>query len=214
MNDIYYILTDKVNEGTVIKRTAEGDFKYNIGTGAWESTTMFWDYDGGFDSPYEGLYSEISEADALKQIETNKATWKRLWDVAKRVAHSCYKAIKSPIKGVSYEDYVTLLADYATDERERVAFVLSGLPLTGKNWKSVATQQGIPSNMIDALSDWHSGTKELYRAYNNWVLKAVMLELRYLNNRKDLDNPTKFASRQMQLSNGFSKNEVYAGVKL
>lgn len=214
MSEIYYVLTDRVNKGTIIKRTDDGDYKYNIGTNEWVLTTMFWDYEGGFDSPYEGLYRRVTKSEVNKLLSSNKETWKKHWETAKKIAHTYYGDIKSPIKGVSYEDYAMILSEYATDERERVIMTLSGLPLVGDTWLSIVKTSGIPKSMIEALQIWHTGTTELYQEHNRWVLKAVIIELKYLNNRKDLYSPSKTASRLMMLTKGFSKNEIYAGVSI
>lgn len=212
--DDYYVLTDRINGGTIIKDTDSGQFKYNIGTGQWEITTVLWDYTGAFDSPYEGLYQQITKKKAEQIIAKNKERWKKQWNIAKTISQTQYAKIASPIRGIMYADYVMLLSDYASDERERIILVLSGLPLTGTSWKSVASKYGVSPELVEALDLWHTATRELFQEHNRWVLQAVMTELKYLNSRKDLYHPRRIASRYMMLTKGFSKEEVYSGVTL
>ena len=214
MKTQYFVLTDKINEGIVIMRNDEGDFRYNVGTGSWEETTMFWDYEGGFDSPFEGLYTEISAEEAKKRISAVKTSWKGLWSSTKSIISKLYRKLPSPIKGIMYEDYVMLLTEYATDERERIILALSGMPLASTNWKSILASNNFPEYMLEALELWHEGTKELYQEHNRWALKAVMIELKYLNCRKDVVNRQKLAARYILLKQGYSNTEAYAGVTL
>lgn len=208
----YYRLTDTVNRGTIIRAEGPRQEVFNTGTGQWEPTCLLLQYMMPGDV-FEGLYEKISEQDVDSLIQTTKAEWVGYWNAVKTLIGQSYTTLSSPVKNMSYADYIPCIIDFAHNERERVLLGLSGLPLL-PNWKAIARKLKLSKLLIEALSMWHTATYELFQTSNDWVLSAVRIELDYLMSRRDLADVNAVVGRYNRIKAGYTSAQAYQNVRI
>lgn len=206
----YYKLTDTINKDVVVRVQGGMAEAYNAAFDVWEifPDWLRYRYPGDV---FEDLYEEIPESAVESVMLSYRKRWKAYWDFAQRLVATKYKQLRSPIKGMNYESYAYIIVELAENERERVMYALSGLTLL-PDWEKLATAAHLTKPIMEGLKQWHTGTKQLWRISNQWVLRMVLTELNFLVTRQDLVDSDKVYSRLNTLKLGFTPEQIYSEV--
>ncbi|MDL2285918.1 hypothetical protein LJC24_00570 [Desulfococcaceae bacterium OttesenSCG-928-F15] len=81
----YYKLTDKLNNGEVIKEDNDNSYRYYFGTEKWIKTGIMIEYQWPEDELF-GKYTEISESEAKQFLNMQRNKLNELYELAKQIS--------------------------------------------------------------------------------------------------------------------------------
>lgn len=192
---IYLRLMDELNKDEIIKQDSpDNEYQYSFGDEKWVRTSVMTKY-RQTDSPVYGKYEEISEADVLALLETQREKYDQLLALAVKVATEAH-AGQVDKGGKPYINHPqTVAASLSNTEHKIVAYlhdVCEDTPITFDDLRNMGfTERIVNSIRLITKSDGVTYEDYLKRVSTDDCARAVkMADIRHNMDISRIPAPT------------------------